>query len=232
MIDEPIIILCGGFGTRLKSITNSTPKSLVKVNGVPFLDLLIKNLMRNGFSKFIFSLHYKYQDFISSLKKLKINFPKKIEFDYVVEQVPLGTGGAIRNVLSEVKIKNFFFVINGDTWIGDGFNSLINDHDYNLGLVEIDNTSRFGTIKLNNFSRIIKFDEKKGLIEPGIINAGVYRFNKKIFMEFNKKIFSIENDLFPTLVSKNKLFGCILNTNFIDIGVPEDYKLFCKMNIK
>ena len=232
MINEPIVILCGGFGTRLKSITHLTPKSLVKVNDVPFLEILLKNLIRNGFTKFIFSLHYRYEDFISFFRKLKVKISKKIEFDYVVEKNPLGTGGAIKNVISSKKIKDFFFVINGDTWVGSGFDSLINSHNYNVGLVEIENSSRFGTIKLNRLSRIIKFEEKEGLIKPGIINAGVYRFKKDIFENYHKEIFSIEKDLFPKLVNEKKLYGSFLNTNFIDIGIPEDYKLFCKMNIK
>ena len=229
MLEKPIIILCGGFGTRLKSVSGETPKSLVKVNGIPFIEIILTNLIRIGFKSFIFSLHYKYDDFIDFIKKLEKKFNDEFKFDYIIEKIPLGTGGAIANVVFEKKIQDNFFVMNGDTWIDGDFKEIIKSKNNTIGLIKVSDSSRFGTVKLDGKGRIIKFCEKENIKQSGLINAGFYKLHKSIFEDCNKKVFSIEKDLFADLSNSQKLYGKILKYEFIDIGIPEDYYRFCKM---
>jgi NDP-sugar pyrophosphorylase family protein len=72
---------------------------------------------------------------------------------------------------------------------------------------------------------------EKGVdLGKGLINGGFYKFNKSIFEDFNKATYSLESDFFPILVKSKEIKGYILKTEFIDIGVPEDYLHFCKLN--
>jgi len=224
--NTPIIVLAGGFGTRLKSELGNIPKALADINGKPFLEILLNNLINNGFRNFIFSLYHESKqimDFLSGFKKI---ISAKCKFQYVVEPKALGTGGAVAYVVSHLKLKNEIFIINSDTWIGSGHQDISLDNYNTIGLIEMDDCRRYGkvVIDLNNF--ILKFSEKDNIKSNGLINAGIYRLNSSLFYDWNREPFSMENSLFPILVKNNQLKGIKLNTTFTDIGVPEDYKKF------
>ena len=106
---EPVIILAGGFGTRLSSVLNGLPKPMADINGTPFLELLIQNLIKNGYSNFILSLHYKADLIINYFKN------KNYNLTYVVEPKPLGTGGAVSYIIDKFSLENFVYVVNGDS---------------------------------------------------------------------------------------------------------------------
>tara|TARA_Y100000768_G_scaffold1265_1_gene1003 strand:+ start:1212 stop:1889 length:678 start_codon:yes stop_codon:yes gene_type:complete len=220
---EPIIILAGGFGTRLSSILNNKPKPMADINGTPFIELLIKNLIKNGFDQFILSLHYKSKMIIDYFNK------KKYNIKYVVEPKPLGTGGAVSYAIDKFSLHDYIYILNGDTWMESGY-SVLKDYDFNtISVVNIDNTSRYGKVELDKNNRIIKFLEKNNKIEKGLINSGFYKLNSRLFKNCNNEVFSIENDIFPQLVEKKELYGKKISTKFTDIGVPEDYYKFCKI---
>ena len=92
---EPVIILAGGFGTRLSSLLKVMPKLMADINGTPFLELLIKNLIKNGYSEFILSLHYKAEQIVDYFKN------KNYKIRFVIELKPLGTGGAVSYLCSK-----------------------------------------------------------------------------------------------------------------------------------
>ena len=106
---EPVIILAGGFGTRLSSVLNGLPKPMADINGTPFLELLIQNLIKNGYSNFILSLHYKADLIINYFKDKNYNIM------YMFESKPLGTGGAVSYIIDKFSLENFVYVVNGDS---------------------------------------------------------------------------------------------------------------------
>ncbi len=228
MINKPLIILAGGFGTRLQSVLNGLPKPLADINGVPFLQYLLQNWIEKGFNDFIFSLHFeanKIVDFIESQKPNLINCNVR----YVIEPTPMGTGGAISYLLEKVYVEEFFFVANADTWIEEGYD-ILNEIDSNvIGLVEIEDISRYGSVEVDENGFVIKFLEKQDKISKGLINAGVYKLSKKEFNDWDGNPYSIEKEFFNNLIAQKKLKAQKIKTNFIDIGIPEDYIKFCKL---
>ncbi len=229
MIDKPLIILAGGFGTRLQSILKGSPKPLADINGVPFIYFLIQNWIEKGFSDFIFSLHFEADKIIDFIEKNKKQLFKNCTVRYLVEPTPLGTGGAVSFVLNNVDIKNDFFIVNADTWVKDGY-SILNSYEGNvIGILEVENTDRYGKVCIDQNNKITKFEEKNNSISKGYINIGVYKFSKAIFSDWDGQSYSLENDLFPILVKQNKIKGILVTTDFIDIGIPEDYYKFSKI---
>jgi D-glycero-alpha-D-manno-heptose 1-phosphate guanylyltransferase len=226
MIDA--IILCGGFGTRLKSVSNGLPKTLMPIGKKVYLDLVLGKVFDNQIANIYLSLHYRpelFQDYIDhSVYGNKLST--------IIEPKPLGTGGAINYVIENSKISSPFFVINGDSFSNINLDQMfIKFDDQNLtaflGISAVKDAKRYGTV-LEKEGEVLSFNEK-GVRGGGWINNGHYIFKKKAF-EGSGVSFSLEKDLLPKLV-KNKKLGAfkVANDNFIDIGIPEDYQKLCKI---
>mgnify|MGYP000166779666 CR=1 FL=1 len=226
-ISKPLIILAGGFGTRLQSVLKGNPKPLADINGVPFLQLLFINWLDQGFTKFILSLHFESDKIIKLVEELKKTILADCEIKFIVETTPLGTGGAVSFVVNELKLNGDIFIANADTWIESGYQIIDKEEGNFIGVVYIDDTSRYGTVVMDDNNKIIRFEEKNENDTSGLINAGVYMLSTNIFADWNGKAYSLERDLFPILIHNKLLSGIELKTNFIDIGVPEDYLRFC-----
>jgi len=217
-----IIILAGGFGTRMKSISDNIPKSLLPIGDCTFFDIILENIFKQSIKHVYLSLHYKSEIFTRYLNRCKY----KDSITPVIEPNPLGTGGAIKYVVENTNISENFFVINGDTlsniklidlysnFMGSGFKIMI-------GLSFLKDVTRYGKIKLKG--NIIKNFTEKGVSGSGWINNGHYIMNREIFKDCNK-IFSLEKEFFSELIVNEKLGSfCIENDTFIDIGIPDDY---------
>jgi NDP-sugar pyrophosphorylase family protein len=223
-----LLVLAGGKGTRLKSVVPDVPKAIAPINNIPFLDFQINNWLFHGITSFIFVLGYKaslIQDhIISTYPKLYRDGSMK----FVVEDQPLDTGGAIANAVKELNIEEEdFLVTNADTWLSDGFVDIWQSSSPSIAIIKVPNTSRFGEIKCRG-SKVHSIEEKNGKNSEGFINAGLFLFNSKHIALMKEQIFSLERDLLPILIKRKKLNSVSLNTNFIDIGIPEDYNRFCK----
>ena len=232
MINNTIVILAGGFGTRLQSILNGLPKPLADVNGEPFLKYQFENWIHNGFNDFILSLYYRSDLIIEFINQHKNGLLKNCNIQYVVEPEPMGTGGAISFLISRCQMTDLFYVVNADTWIENGYNALEIEYENVIGLTKVDSTNRYGSIITDKEDLIIKFEEKNEKGMPGYINIGLYKLHKSVFNKYNKLKFSLENDLFPELVDDKKLKAVNINSMFIDIGIPEDYIRFCNRKNK
>jgi len=226
-VKKPLIILAGGFGTRLQSILKGNPKPLADINGVPFLQLLFVKWVEQGFSNFILSLHFEYDKIIKLVEELKKTILVDCEVKFIVEATPLGTGGAVSFVVNELNLDGEIFIVNADTWIESGYQMIDKEEGNFIGVVQIDDTNRYGKVVMDDTDKIVRFDEKNKNGSSGLINAGVYKLSTNIFAEWDGKAYSLERDLFPNLIHKKLLSGIELKTNFIDIGVPEDYLRFC-----
>lgn len=217
-----LIILAGGFGTRLRPVVSQLPKSLAPVNGRPFLYYAIEHYRSQGIKKFIFALGYMHEafnDFFSS-------YFGATEYLVSVENEPLGTGGAIKLAARHVQNENVF-VANGDTFFTVNLESLSSLHlsrqaDCTLALKMMTDFDRFGRVTINNDGRIINFSEKK-YCTTGSVNGGIYLVNMKRFKhEDLPEKFSFENDYLQQYYSERKFYGMIADEYFIDIGIPED----------
>ena len=219
------IILAGGFGTRLQSVVSDVPKPMAPINGKPFLEILLKSLEKKGIRRVILSVGYKAKVIMDYFG----NSCGDIELVYEVEDTPLGTGGAIKAALTKCNTEKVL-VVNGDTYIDFDANILtnaqvLNNNDSIIFGVEIDNKARYGSIESDENFVVTGFVEK-GCTGSGFINSGYYIFSKKEFLENSSDdIFSLESVLLLKLVYKNKLRIVRVVSPFIDIGIPEDYKL-------
>ena len=206
------------------------PKPMADINGKPFLEYILKNLIQNGFRDFIFSLHYKSEIIIDYLNNNRDKFLSNCKIEYYVEKTPLGTGGAVSYIISQAIIEDVFFVLNADTWLKDKLIEMNNLEPNVIALVDVINSSRYGKVQINSDNIITNFVEKGDDLGKGLINAGFYKFNKNIFENWDNTSYSLERDLFPLLLKSKKLRGYILKTEFIDIGVPKDYLYFCELS--
>ena len=227
-IDLPLFVLCGGFGTRLKPVVNDVPKALAPIKDKPFLGFLMDNWVRQGLRKFVFLLHYQakaiaeflaaYQDQLASAS---------IHISFVVEPEPLDTGGAVAFGISERKIQGDFLLANSDTWLEGGIAELANSQAPCLLAVAIDGAQRFGSLRIED-GLVVSFEEKASRANFSWINAGSYLLHTDHFSERGPlEKFSLERQILEGLAEQNKLRAIQLESDFLDIGVPDDYRLFC-----
>ena len=217
------IILAGGMGTRLQSVVSDVPKCMAPVAGHPFLYYLITSLIEAGFNHIIFALGYKHEIIEEWIEANA--FP--IDISTVIEETPLGTGGAVKLALSKART-NEVFVLNGDTFFNVRYSEMLNLHKstqsaVTVALKRMKKFDRYGVVDIEQpTSRILRFNEKQ-YCESGLINGGVYLINRHELDNFPMK-FSLEKDFFETAVRTSTLSGYISEGYFIDIGIPEDYE--------
>jgi D-glycero-alpha-D-manno-heptose 1-phosphate guanylyltransferase len=225
---KPILVLAGGVGSRLKSAVSDVPKPLAPVCGKPFLQYLLEHLVSQGAKEFILLLHYEAELIQSVVTKLsKHDIMEGVAITTIVEGISLGTGGSILNAVDTLSISDSFLVVNADTWLGDGLEQLSCSPINSIASVRVEDCSRYGALVAED-GKIEGFLEKKLSFKGGLINAGLYHLSPDIFLDFSKGVnFSLEGDIFPHLVDSSLLSTVQLDTEFIDIGIPQDYFRFC-----
>ena len=195
---------------------------MAPVAGYPFLHYLITTLIEAGFKHIILSLGYKHEIIEEWLGANRFS----ADISTVVEEVPLGTGGAVKLALSKARTENVF-VLNGDTFFGVNYPELLNLHrqtsaSATLALKRMEKFSRYGVVDIEQESRrILRFNEKQ-YCESGLINGGIYLINRHELDGYPAK-FSLEKDFFEAKVTTSILSGYISEGYFIDIGIPDDY---------
>lgn len=220
------IILAGGLGTRLRSVINEQPKALAPVAGKPFLYWLIIFLQKHGVTNFVFSLGYLHEQVEVFLKE---QF-RTLIYQTVVENEPLGTGGAIKLSLNFC-IDDDIMLANGDTFFDlniDAFykNFIKTSSRCSIALTPMQHFDRYGSVTITRENIITEFNEKK-YCENGLINTGLVLFKKSVFEAKTKSLpdkFSFEKDFIEPSISNLKISGYVSEGYFIDIGVPEDYQ--------
>ncbi len=217
------IILAGGLGTRLRSAVPDLPKCMAPINGVPFISYLIDNLINEGVTKFIFSLGYKSEAFISLIEE---KLPMK-NFTVVIEDEPLGTGGAIKLACKKAKEENVI-ALNGDSLFKVNLKELMQFHlekksNCTLALKPMQDFERYGSVEIDAVQKIISFKEKQ-FITKGCINGGVYAIEVASFLQKSlEDKFSMEQDYLEKYSGEGNFYGFIQEGYFIDIGIPEDF---------
>ena len=217
------IILAGGLGTRLRSAVPDLPKCMAPVAGKPFLSYVIDYYKKQGINRFVFSLGYMHEVILDYLKKEYTD----LDYSFVIEEEPLGTGGAIRFACTEA-ITEAPLILNGDTLFHIQLKEVSDFHfklksACTLSLKPMTDFDRYGVVELNPEGTIKDFKEKK-FYKKGLINGGVYVLNRKTFMANDwPERFSFEKDFLEKQYSSKSLFGIVQEGYFIDIGIPEDF---------
>lgn len=218
------LILAGGFGTRLRGVVSDLPKPMAPIQGKPFLTYLLETLNQAGFTEITLSLHFMAE----KIQRYYGNRYANIDLSYLVEEEPLGTGGAITFFVNEMRPSNPFFVLNGDTYVRLDYQKMYNTHIAEKGrltmaLSPVANCSRYGEVIFRD--KIITSFDHVGTDKPGLINAGVYLINSDVFSQYELPAsFSFEKDFLYRQVDQLKLHGYVADDYFIDIGIPDDYQ--------
>jgi len=225
-----LLVLSGGFGTRLANKINGLPKSLAPINGKPFLFYLLKSYLSQGITEFVFLLHYKSELIIEFLEKeKKSGILMSCSVEYVVEPEPKGTGGAIANAINDLSISENFLVTNGDTLLSSGVDKILNMESPAIAVKKEKKNTRYGSVEKKD-NKIVSFNKEKDSNDEFVyINTGLYHLDCLVFANEPNQNFSIEETLFPKLVRKKILNSVTIDGSFIDIGIPEDYEKFCKL---
>ena len=214
------LILCGGKGTRLKSVFQDYPKSIVPVREIPFIFYLFDLIIKKSIKEITLCTgigHQQIQDKVGeAYKSLSISYSK--------ESNPLGTGGAILKAIQHFNDEQFL-VLNGDSYCNFdiptsiseiGKKSLIFTH-------KVSNISRYGEVVFDDDFKVTSFEEKNESNREGSINAGIYLFQRTDIENFPQNTnISLEKDILPKLIGN--LFVVPCERGFIDIGTPDSYK--------
>src|SRR5438093_9472068 len=217
-------VLCGGLGTRLRSLLSDRPKSMALISGTPFLQLLLDGLRSQGVADVILGTGYmaeKIESYFGFGRKLAMRIR------YSREHEPLGTGGALK--LAEPLISDPVLVLNGDSYVEWSLVPMLElfrtkDADLVVVLQAVADVTRYGSVALDHDGRVTQFIEKGVGAGPGLINAGVYLLRKQIVRDLPAgTAISLEREVFPRLLDRG-VYGLVCTGLFIDIGIPDDFK--------
>ena len=224
MTNRSAILLVGGRGTRLAPLTNNTPKPMLQVAGVPFTEHQINKARSAGITEIVLATSFKAELFEPYFGD-GANFG--ISIKYAVEEVALGTGGAISNAAAMLEGSGPVAIFNGDVLSKHDLDGQFKFHeskgaDVTLYLTEVEDARAYGAVELDGSDRVSAFNEKMENPPTNIINAGCYIFNRQIIdsIPFGKVI-SVERETFPELLATGaKVFGFIDKSYWLDIGTP------------
>ncbi len=219
-----VFILCGGLGKRFREIREDIPKSLAPIKGVPFLDLLLNDLVFQGFKRIILGTGYLGD-------QIEVHLQKRTDAEFLIsrEESPLGTGGAIRNALPLFESEQVL-VLNGDSYISFSAETLLKFHENQQAdstiLVSSSTKGKdYGNIVLGERNKILSFKEKPDKSTGSLINAGVYCIQKKLIRLQSEGRASLERDWLPLWITKRRVLGMVIKQSFYDIGTRERFEL-------
>jgi mannose-1-phosphate guanylyltransferase len=223
------ILLVGGQGTRLRPLTIGTPKPLLPTAGVPFLAHQLARAAAAGIGRVILATAYRAEMFAEVLGD---GSAYGVQLDYVSEQVPLGTGGGIRNAAGLLASgpDDPVFVLNGDVLSGHDLGAQLALHEkaeaaVTLHLVEVPDPARFGCVPTDPYGQVSAFLEKTPNPLSSQVNAGCYIFRRRVIDEMPAgQVLSVERDTFPALIATGAtVMGYLETAYWLDVGTPEAF---------
>jgi mannose-1-phosphate guanylyltransferase len=221
------VILVGGQGTRLRPLTCNIPKAIVPILNKPFLVHLLNYLRRHGVNQVILAMGYNPEPIkqcLASQSKLGI------DIEYVIEDNPLGTAGAVKN--TEQYLDDTFIVFNGDIITEIDLSEMIDLHkklkpEASIALTPVDNPSIYGVVETGADNMVKRFVEKPPpeKVTTNMINAGIYILEPEVLKRIpESEFFMFERQVFPEMLQeKLPILGYKSDAYWIDIGTPEKY---------
>ncbi|MFD3452943.1 sugar phosphate nucleotidyltransferase [Streptomyces sp. NPDC058691] len=226
------ILLVGGKGTRLRPLTVHTPKPMVPAAGVPFLTHQLARARAAGVEHIVLATSYLaevFEPWFGDGSELGLRL------EYVTEDEPLGTGGAIRNVAGRLDSApgDPVLIFNGDILTGLDIAGLVATHrrsgaDVSLHLTRVDDPRAYGLVPTGADGRVTAFLEKPETPEEIVtdqINAGAYVFNRSVIDAIPAgRPVSVERETFPGLLADGAhLQGMVDSTYWLDLGTPQAF---------
>jgi mannose-1-phosphate guanylyltransferase len=218
------ILLVGGFGTRLKPLTNDSPKPMLPVAGLPVTEHQILAAKKAGLHTIVLATSYLAEVFTPYFGD---GSKWGIKILYAVEKEPLGTGGAIRNAAELLGRDEPIVIFNGDVLSRHSIADQIAFHiekkaDVTLHLIDVDDARAFGCVPTDSSGRVTAFLEKMDNPVTNSINAGCYVFSPSVIDEIPLgEVVSIERETFPALVTSGRaIFGFKDQSYWLDVGTP------------
>jgi mannose-1-phosphate guanylyltransferase len=226
MTHTDAVILVGGLGTRLRPLTLSAPKPMLPTAGVPFLTHVISRLRVSGVTHIVLGTSYQAEVFE---RHFGDGAGLGVELDYVVEDAPLGTGGAIRNVADRLR-GDTALVLNGDSVLGIDFAEFLAGHrdadaDVTICLTKVSDPRAFGCVPTDPDGRVLAFLEKDPHPVTDQINAGLYAFRRSVIDSIPAgQVVSVERETFPDLLAAGaRVRGHVFTGYWRDFGTPADF---------
>jgi D,D-heptose 1,7-bisphosphate phosphatase len=220
-------ILCGGLGTRLGPITANTPKPLLKVGELHFLDVLLFELGRQGVKKILLLAGFAADQVIAYAASTPMKERFGLEIGVSLEPERAGTGGALW--CARAQLDPTFFMLNGDSWFDINLLELGRQMESDpaatgsIAVRHLADTSRYGVV-------VVCDGKVKGFVSrptqsggSGFVNGGVYAWRSRIVDELKARC-SLEEDVLPQLAAGGKLRAMSSENYFIDIGVPNSFE--------
>ena len=218
------ILLVGGFGTRLKPLTDESPKPMLPVAGLPVTEHQILAAKKAGVHTLVLATSYLAEIFTPYFGD-GAKWGMKIL--YAVEKEPLGTGGAIRNAAELLGRDEPVVIFNGDVLSRHSIADQIKFHtdnkaDVTLHLIDVEDARAFGCVPTDADGRVTAFLEKMDNPVTNSINAGCYVFSPDVIDEIPLgTVVSVERETFPALVASGRsVFGYKEQSYWLDVGTP------------
>ena len=222
------VVLVGGFGTRLRPLTLSTPKQMLPVANRLMIERVIEHLSRHGVDTAVLALGYRPDAFVDAYPTGRC---AGVELHYAVEPQPMDTAGAIRFAALDGGIDERFLVVNGDVLTDLDVTALIEFHDRHgaegsIALHRVEDPSAFGVVPTDADGRVEAFIEKPPREEAptNLINAGTYVLERSVIDRIAPDgPVNVERVTFPAMVADGSLYALDGDTYWIDAGTPETY---------
>jgi len=218
------ILLVGGMGTRLKPLTNESPKPMLPVAGLPVTEHQILAAKRAGIHTLVLATSYLADVFTPYFGD---GSKWGIKILYAVEKEPLGTGGAIRNAAELLIGDEPIVIFNGDVLSRHSIAEQIKFHqdkkaDVTLHLIEVDDARAFGCVPTDAAGQVTAFLEKMENPVTNFINAGCYVFSPDVMNEIPLgAVVSVERETFPALIAQHRpVFAYKEQAYWLDVGTP------------
>ncbi len=222
------VVLVGGFGTRLRPLTLTTPKQMLPVAGRPMIERVFAHLAEHGIDDAVLSLGYKADVFTGAYPD---DHCAGVHLSYAVEPDPLDTAGAVRFAARAAGIDERFLVVNSDVMTDFDLTALMAFHadraaEGTIALTPVDDPSHFGVVTTDDTGRVQAFIEKPPRDEAptNLINAGYYVLEPSVVDRIaDGRRVSIERETFPAMVEDGTLYARPDEAYWIDVGTPERY---------
>ena len=219
------VVLVGGFGTRLRPLTETIKKELLPLVDRPILDHTLDRLVRHGVDDVVMSSPYLEEAFHPFIEA-RHDEPR---ITWVTEREPLGTGGAIVNTLAVVGDQPFF-ALNGDICTDLDLSAMRAFHGergaaITIALHHVEDASAFGLVETDDAGRAAAFREKRDGAVPGDVNAGTYLIDPAVLEPWTAdREISIEREIFPAVIEAgHPVYGFVAEAYWMDLGTPEKY---------
>lgn len=226
------LVLAGGLGTRLRAAVPDRPKVLAPIRGVPFVDILLAALRERGVRRVVLlvgAMHEQVEAHVHDNLPAEL---RDLDIAFSLETTPLGTAGAVKNAARFCDQP--FLLVNGDTYFTFDLPSLVAGHErlgtlVTLAACPIDDTSRYGSLDLDDAGRVRAFREKATSAGSGVINGGIYLMDPGVLDEIpGGRAVSLETEVFPKLVAAapSRIGAVVQHGDFFDIGTEASYRAF------